>query len=724
MSYQTYGTVKPIKLPATDNLPERTCYDLYGGASERQSTANKDFLLKDALLNNNQFLAWVQIAYQIFASKKETCWNHSNLSWENNFGAKANYMDLIDCLCNRYDKTGKKDSDSYMSTGLVLTNNLSDVEMAAGKLIERLIHRKLKAKDFVEHSKLEPFHDNTDKQTVYYTIAAHVDRYGGTFQYCYNAFGLAFYNFRLKVVADGKPYNTAIGNRTIEEAIKEENIPGFIYQNTGSGETVDYPAENKSAETISQTVTCTSEVTETESNSITNSEEYSFSEMIGMSIEIADVLDVCTTTMEMQFTAGEVIGTAYSEEKSVSKTENKSSSLTAILPPHTALVVRQKNDDTITELEYDCPVMIQFDVAVFSMCGTCYDDNAAVHTFKTAGYDQRSFISIFQPSETGNAGEEGSENLYMRCTKSASINGYDKAHGLTQLKTYKEGLIADQLDWNTILKQPKASTNCKWESQKVETQKPQELVDWLVRNRPMSPTGATLTEKSRSIVSVVENPIPLYALGTIRQISGYSCYDVGVGDDLYPETWEVEGYDILNVPFYGFEKSLGSWTLVDEQGEDLTDDSIAGIYKESLTNRVYIRGNAEGTVYAKYMIPNNYYTCQTGKIITNNSITQTAFVKIIIHDSRLEGKITTNGSISVNNQSITNLERYNGVNVHVYDETGCEIFVPLVWETEPGTGNGVKIVDNIMAANEIGTYRIRARYENLLSDSLEVYVTE
>lgn len=723
-SYKCYGPVKPIQLKAEKDLPERVCYDFYEGKEERISTGSQDIFLKNSLENKDQMLLWVQLAYQIFKSEPDSYWNHSKKSWEDNFGRSANYMDLIDCLCNKHDKTNGAGGDPYKSTGLTLAGCLNDVEQAAGKLIEELIGKKLKAKNFIERCNLEPFHDNTEKQTVYYTIAANSDKYGGTFQYGYNAFGLAFYNFRLKVVADETPYNTAIGNRTVEEAIKQGGIAGFTYQNTGAGESFIYPAENKSTVEASQTVETSSEITETESNSITNSEEYSFTEMIGMSMEIEDVLKVNKVTMEMQFTAGQVIGTAYSEEASVSKTNSNSSSITVVLPPHTALMVKQRKDNTVTTLEYDCPVMVQFDVAVFSMCGTCYDDNAAVQAFSTAGYDQRSFITVFQASSAGDAGQDGSENLYIRYKNSQKISGYDKTHGTTKLKSNKNGTLKDRIDWDVILAQTEASTNCMTEGKQAVTKKPKELIEQIGIYRPMSPTGATLTECGKSIVSTVESAIPIYPLYTLRQSTGNSCYDVGTGDVLYPENWTVAGYDTQNVPFYGFDSILGSWILVNEQGEKLKDDSIAGIYSEPLTNKPYIRGNAEGIVYAKYLIPDNYYYCQTGTSITNQSIHQTAFVKIVIHDTRLDGRIETEGSISVKNNTITNLEQFNGVNVHVYDETGTEIFVPVLWETEPGSGNGIMILGNQMSVSAVGTYYIRARYEGLLSDSIEVHVTE
>ncbi|MBD5532597.1 MAG: aerolysin family beta-barrel pore-forming toxin [Lachnospiraceae bacterium] len=724
-NYECYGPVKPVKLPATGSLPERECYDIYKDVpDERRDTENKEIFLQNALQNQGLLLQWAQLAYQIFQSEPDSWWNHSKKSWEKNWGQNPNYMDLIDCLLNKYDKTKGVDNDPHMSTGLLLGSTLSDAEFKAAELVEKLIGRKLKAKDFIKQCGVQPLHDNTTKQTVFYTVAAHCDRYGGTPQYGYNAFGLAFYNFRLKVVSDGTHYNTAIGDLSIKEAIQKGPIPGFEYINTSGEPSILYQTDNNTAAETSKTVTMTEEEEVSESNSITNSEEYNFTEMIGVTFKIDNILPNFGLETEMQFTAGQVIGTAYGEEKSVSKTKSNSSSVSVTIPPHTTIVVKQKSTGATMKLEYDCPVMVQFDVAVFSMCGTCYDDNAAVQSFNTAGYEQRSFITMFQPSDAGYAGEDGSENLYMRYTQSKEVSGYEKQHGITILKNDNDKILKDHLDWETIKGQPAASTACKdKDGNVVATQAPEELIKWLAEKRPMSPTGGTLTENAKNLQTTIENPVPLYPLAALEATTGNRKYDVGIGDVLYPDNWIVAGYDTENVPFYGFDTKKGSWILVDEEGKPLPDKSLAGIYTQPLTDVPYIRGNAAGTVYAKYMIPENYYKDKNGIPATNESI-KTVFIEIVIHDTELQGTIVSTGNVNVKNNTATNLETLNTLNVHVYDEKNTEIVVPVVWEADPDRGNGITIYCNNMEVTAVGTYRIRAKYETLCSEWIEVHVTE
>lgn len=717
-----YGEVKPIKLAATGQLPERECYDFYGDKEERGSTQKKDLFLKDALINQDQLFRWAQLAYYIFRSNENSYWDHAGNGWDTDFGS-GHYFDTIDCLCNEHNMQGG--DDKYKSTGLTLTTSLDEVEKAAGTMAEELIGRKLKANDFINRATLEPFHGKTDKQTVFYSIVGNRDRYGKTYQFGYTVLGLAFYNFRLKVVSDGNAFNSAIGNMTVEEAIKRGGIAGFTYHEDGTGETLTFPAVNTGTEESSQTATTTVRQSETEANTITNSKEFNFSEMVGVSLMAKDILKVSEATIQMQFTAGQVISTAYTDEHSVTKETGGDSSVTVPLPPHTALVVKQKQGNTVTTLEYDCPVLVQFDVGVFSICGTCYDDNAAVHTFSTKGYDQRSFITLFQASDTGDAGEDASENLYLRSHHYEEVPGYEKSHGVTQGKSHDRGLICSSVDWKKILdeKAETARTGYQRPGEKVAatTSKPEELILLLAKNLPMSPTGGMLTETSRSISSTIGSAIPLYALHRLALLNASLEYHIGIGDKMYPFNWTVSGYDVQNVPFYGFDSSAGEWILVDENGQKITESDIASIGREPLTNTLFIKGNGEGTVYAKYLIPDDFYKCQAGTPITNNTI-HTVFVKIMVHPNELQGHISASGSVTCPaDGSAVNLEAADTLQVMVYDEQEREIPVPVLWEAQESAARGITVFNNQMMVSRPGVFHIRAVYENLCSNWVEVH---
>lgn len=250
------------------------------------------------------------------------------------------------------------------------------------------------------------------------------------------------------------------------------------------------------------------------------------------------------------------------------------------------------------------------------------------------------------------------------------------------MKSHNKGILREELDWSVISGQEAASTGYKrdGEGEAAKTDAPPQLIDMICENRPLSPAGGTLTESGRSISTTIRNAIALYPLKTIRQREGSGSYDVGINDVLYPGRWTVQGYDKGNIPFCDFDCGTGNWILTDEYGVELKDDFLAVIKTEPLTNEPFIQGKKAGTVYVKYLIPEGYYTCQDGSKISNKSI-QTVFVKISIHNTELKGSIAVSGNVKVKNDTVTNLEKLNTLNVHVYDETGREIVVPVLCES-------------------------------------------
>lgn len=726
-NYKCWGKTEPLKIPASGGLPERTCYDIYeGNEKERKDTEEKDLFLKDALVNKGQLFLWSQAAYHIFQSVHDSYWNHSHKSWEKNFGKSAYYIDLIDYLCNRHDR--KKGDIAKMSTGLSLASSLNEVETAAGDMASKLIGRKLKGSDFIKCCNLEPFHDENskNKQKVFYTLAGVSDRYGKTFQYGYNVFGLAFYNFRLKIVSDGKKFNSAIDKyKNIDEAIADlkrgSAVPGFTY-NSGNmkSENVDLLINKSSIESQGKSIQ-TVGTSETVSNSITNSREYSFSEMIGGEIELEDIFKINSTTIKMEFTAQQAFSTAYGEERSHGIIKESSVEISERIPPHTQIEVNHETGLSEISLSYDCPVMVQFDVAVFSICGTCYDDSAAVHTFSTAGYDQRSFITVFGGDKSDKASSDGSENIYDRFYKSDSMPGYDKAHGLTILKSNRKGKLSDELDWRKIKGQTKAETQYTEDKDgtPLSVLEPAELIKSIYIKRPMSPTGAVLTENIQNKTLYCADPIPLYALASIRQIEGSPEYHLGVGDVLYLRTCKLNGFDEFGVPFYGFDEMNGKWVLVDKDGHEAGSDAPAVILGNIEDYGYCVKGIQNGEVYVKYTIDKSY-SCKGIAEIPNSSV-KTAAVKISVHEGDFNGRIAASGAINLECGKEVNMESFNQVNVHIFDEKDKCVNVPVQWESDD---DRLKITGNYLSADRPGKYKVRAKYEGLVSDEIDVIIND
>lgn len=84
------------------------------------------------------------------------------------------------------------------------------------------------------------------------------------------------------------------------------------------------------------------------------------------------VLRVNGITVHLGFEASQVIQTAYTKDHTVFNSKHSSSIAEVILPPHTSIMVRKTANGAVTTLKYDCPVMVQFDVAVEKLTNTIY----------------------------------------------------------------------------------------------------------------------------------------------------------------------------------------------------------------------------------------------------------------------------------------------------------------------------------------------------------------
>ncbi len=88
-----------------------------------------------------------------------------------------------------------------------------------------------------------------------------------------------------------------------------------------------------------------------------------------------------------------------------------------------------------------------FDVIIFNMNGECYDDNAAVQEYHTAGYDQRSFYTTF-----GDQSTDAVQNLFLRSIAHRGDDGYDTTAGNVTSWSYRtNNHMVRAIDWNSVL---------------------------------------------------------------------------------------------------------------------------------------------------------------------------------------------------------------------------------------------------------------------------------
>jgi len=478
-TYQPYGPVSDIVIKSTDGR-DLTYYDIYGGSmTGRGDTSDEARFLVDLVTKEDNYLKWLNLAYCIFESDGRMYWDHAGNGWDHDFG-DGHYIDFIKVMQEAGSSSG---DDRYISSGISIANSLSDVQKRAAKDIADCIGRKVSQDDFVEHHKLGAFDDGTTGQKVVYSTAACVDRYGSTGQYGYNAFGVVFYDFQLHVLDDGEALNTAFGDKTLDD-VKTNPIPDVTYSDTGTDElSVVTQSKNTDRNESSTTVTLQQSKSGTSTTTSSATQTYSMGETFGASstigVKVPAVADA-SMTLSRSINFGQSFGFTKSDQEARTTTDGMTIAATMKVPPHTVGALKESKTQLSVTTRFDCPVGITYKVAIFSMNGTCYDDNAATRSFSTAGYDQRTFITIF-----GDEQGDAVENLYQRGIKSGGSRSYDQTLGTTESRTRKSSESwANSLDWNAIYK---AGTPVTHSGQKMVGDK--QMVNQLINRYPMSVTG-------------------------------------------------------------------------------------------------------------------------------------------------------------------------------------------------------------------------------------------
>lgn len=213
---------------------------------------------------------------------------------------------------------------------------------------------------------------------------------------------------------------------------------------------------------------------------------------------------------------------------------------------------------------------INYKVAIVSMCGTYYDDNAAILDMTSADYEHRSFITIFG-NETD--GTNAVQNLKDR-TDNRNINGYENGHGQTSLQSMDKGTLATTLWFNTILGQGTPTTGSS-----APTYSGLQLAELMGTTAPMSASGAHMTTSSNATMVQLEDFTPIKALKNvwvtnIKVQFRPNAIKVPVGGEYYLIDITCGGFDEDNVPYYGFQSSWGSWELLDDNTGQPLDPSI------------------------------------------------------------------------------------------------------------------------------------------------------
>ena len=460
-------------------INDKKYFDIHDGSvTDRVDPNNQIAFLQAVLQSGNEtdggtdslIGQWASLAEQIYGThSKYAAFVNAGGGFAKNFTGEENrtrngYADVAYALSQKEPKSDRKSGkDNTYWTGLAYAKNLKSVRQQAAEEIASGINRKVSGSSILNSTEgqdaaLKQIDDDTT-QDVLYSLVTCVDRVGSTPRFCYNTFGLAFYDFKLSVIAgEGLEYITkAQKYDSLKEAVNGQ-AAGVTYKtNANSNPKLSY-YKNESKEEADIGMEFKQSNSLTTSNTLETGKSYSYSEMIGsettLSGEIPLIAEV-EQTLKMEVTCEQALSTAYSETKEYSETSENTISSSMSLPAQTAVGMESSKAVTNVQLGYDCPVAITYKVAVFSLSGTVYDDNMKIQSFSTAGYRQSHFSTIFG-SESEKGGTTAMDNLYNRAVRYTATPNYEQAYGQTYGWTKKrsDGNPADKLEkleWKDIL---------------------------------------------------------------------------------------------------------------------------------------------------------------------------------------------------------------------------------------------------------------------------------
>lgn len=656
---------------------------------------------------------WASLAYNILGygggddSKDFLYWDHAGKGFEKDFG-KGHYIYLYDALSGGNGEHSDG-ADKSKQSGLTSAKSLNAVYERLTDDIAGCIGHKLKGSDFRKYVPLDGLSKDTTEQDVIYATIACVDKLGGTYQYDFNGFGIAFYNFRVQQLNSVNKLNCA-----------PEDAPGYSFVDSKTEQELVTSALNVGYEDASQSITLARGTEETVGTSTSKSASYSKGGSWGASVSLKESLGVPATASEeietsfsAETTMSQLWEASKTEEQSITTTDNQSVTVNMTIPAHTQVNSKQTSSTTTLSEDYDQPVGVTFDVIIFNMNGECYDDNAAVQEFHTAGYDQRSFYTTF-----GDQSTDAVQNLFLRSIAHRGDDGYDTTAGnVTSWSHRTNNHMVRAIDWNSVLADREVP------SRNGGAPRTCNVLNDMAATYPMSITGSNLSFESVTVDTQLGTPQPIKPISKILvSLQTDKTRRLTVGEEDPISSYRVRARDEDDVDYYGFVKSSGDWRVVDKKGKECKSDVIE-IQTDPVTHEQVVVGKKAGTAYVKYFIPEDTYVDVNGHVSTNDEIDAAAY-KYKVSDVAPE---PFNGSIKLEGSAQTvvgveeNLNGIEGLTATVYDTTGKEVDRVCSWEAQELESKGISVAtDGTMTISQPGTFHVRAFIDGVYSDWAEV----
>ena len=411
----------------------------------------------------------------------------------------------------------------------------------------------------------------------------------------------------------------------------------------------------------------------TATSQINGSKSYGFEESVEVGYE--HELFGGKGHVNVSFTASQTIENGWSEEKSCSDEQTTSYNVSVELPAFTNVMMKQSSSETTTTTKYNCPVALNFTVTIVEYTLDPSHNNASCKTQVLATF-----------------GANARKDLKQRGVIESTL-------------TDPNGIV-----WDSLYKNHTGLQDI------VENK--------LTATAPMASTGATFTVVNKSVTSEIGGLAPVYALSTIKTAKDIMEYNLTSGEYLYVDTIELEGLNAQNAAYYGFNQDKGHWILVGEDGNALSNSSVAKLEKNPVTGHTkLIAGQTTGTVYLKYLIDEDVYaTAENPDVFRKNAdLDDTAMIRVDVSEEQFKGAINVSGTLTgIVGDPVKNIEGTDGLTATVEDPTGKEVSRPVVWEAKELASKGILVKDNQISFTKEGTFHIRAKSGNVYSEWVEV----
>lgn len=147
---------------------------------------------------------------------------------------------------------------------------------------------------------------------------------------------------------------------------------------TAGSKTYASHVKNMTPETVGAQQEITNTTSATVASEINGSKEYGFEETVTIGAE--KEFPLFTGSLELSFTASQVISNGWSESKETSDQQSTTYNVAVELPPYTNVMMKQNSSVTTETTKYNCPVALNFTVTVVEYTLDPTSNNAACRT--------------------------------------------------------------------------------------------------------------------------------------------------------------------------------------------------------------------------------------------------------------------------------------------------------------------------------------------------------